>query len=52
MQPTYRYSTLAKGSEAFRLYQEWQKSGKPEDKKKLDQHMKQVEDKYRKLLNV
>lgn len=52
MQPTYRDSTLAKGSLALQLYQEWQKSKKPEDKKKLDQHMKQVEDNYRKLSNV
>lgn len=38
----YAGSTLAKGSKALELYTAWKKTGKPEDKKALDWHMKQV----------
>lgn len=46
----YNNVKLAKGSKALELYNEWKKSGKPEAKKALDQHMKEVASNERALL--
>ncbi|WP_396189405.1 hypothetical protein [Flavobacterium sp.] len=45
----YQNSKLHKSSRAHELYQEWQKTKKPEDKKKLDDHMKDVDRRYKEL---
>ena len=45
----YQDSFLHKNSKAYELYQDWQKSNKPEDKKKLDTHMKDVYRRYKEL---
>lgn len=50
MSVQYAGSTLMKGSKALELFNEWKKTGKPEDKKKLDQHMKDVDTRYKELL--
>jgi hypothetical protein len=36
-------------SHAFFLYELWKKFGTPEDKKKLDKHIKQVSEDYKRL---
>lgn len=46
----YQGSVLMKASKALELYQEWKKTSKPEDKKKLDDHMKDVDRRYKELL--
>ena len=46
----YQNSMLHKSSRAYELYQEWQKTKKPEDKKKLDDHMKDVDRRYKELM--
>lgn len=45
----YKGSWLQPNSYAYLLYELYQKSGKNEDKKKLDDHIKQVELDYNKL---
>lgn len=50
MKISYQNIELHKSSKAWELYQLWKKSGKPEDKKALDQHMKEVAQKERELL--
>lgn len=47
--PYYKDSFLARNSVAYLLYQTAVKSGDKKDWKKLDEHMKQVNDSYRKL---
>lgn len=51
-QVVYRGSVLAKGSRALELWQEWQdaKNDRNQYQKKLDQHMKDVEDRAKNLL--
>ena len=48
----YRNSILAKGSEALELWEAWQKDTKDRNaaQKKLDSHMKEVENRDRELL--
>lgn len=46
----YKDTQLAKGSRAYDLYLQWQKTKKPEDKKLLDLHLKEVETRGRELL--
>ena len=48
----YRNSILAKGSEALELWEAWQRDTKDRNaaQKKLDQHMKEVENRGRELL--
>lgn len=48
----YRGSVLAKGSTALELWEAWQKekSDRNAAQKKLDQHMKEVEQRARDLL--
>ena len=49
----YKEHTLAQNSEAYALYETWQKVSKPEDKKfyqkKLDAHLREVDRKYKEL---
>jgi hypothetical protein len=51
-QVVYRGSVLAKGSTALELWEAWQKekSDRNAAQKKLDQHMKDVEQRHRDLL--
>ena len=48
----YKGSILAKGSKALELWEEWQKEKKDRNaaQKKLDQHMKDVEQRAKELL--
>jgi hypothetical protein len=48
----YKGSILAKGSKALELWEEWQKEKKDRNaaQKKLDQHMKEVEQRAKDLL--
>jgi hypothetical protein len=48
----YKNLTLAKGSKALELWEDWQRDTKDRNaaQKKLDQHMKDVENRYRELL--
>ena len=51
-QVVYRGSVLSKGSTALELWEAWQKETKDRNaaQKKLDTHMKEVEQRYRDLL--
>lgn len=51
-QVVYRGSVLAKGSTALELWEAWQKekSDRNAAQKKLDQHMKEVEQRHQDLL--
>ena len=51
-QVVYRGSVLAKGSTALELWENWQKekSDRNAAQKKLDVHMKEVENRHRELL--
>lgn len=46
----YKGSILTKGSRALELWQEWDKTKTKEAKKKLDDHVKDVERRYKELL--
>lgn len=48
----YKGLTLSKGSKALELWEDWQKDTKDRNaaQKKLDSHMKDVENRYRELL--
>jgi len=50
----YKGITLAKGSTALELYEAWQRETKDRNlaQKKLDQNMKDVEDRYNKLTGI
>jgi hypothetical protein len=51
-QVVYKGSVLAKGSTALELWELWQREKKDRNaaQKKLDQHMKDVEQRHRELL--
>ena len=51
-QVVYRGSVLAKGSTALELWELWQRETKDRNaaQKKLDQHMKEVEQRHKDLL--
>lgn len=51
-QVVYKGSILAKGSTALELWEAWQKETKDRNaaQKKLDQHMKEVEQRHQDLL--
>jgi hypothetical protein len=51
-QVVYKGSVLAKGSTALELWEAWQKDTKDRNaaQKKLDAHMKEVEQRHRELL--
>jgi len=49
--PFYKGCFLARNSAAYLLYQTAMKSADKKDWKKLDEHMKQVDENYRKLHN-
>lgn len=51
-QVVYKGSVLAKGSTALELWELWQRETKDRNaaQKKLDQHMKEVEQRHRDLL--
>jgi hypothetical protein len=51
-QVVYRESVLSKGSTALELWEAWQKETKDRNaaQKKLDTHMKEVEQRHRDLL--
>lgn len=51
-QVVYRGSVLSKGSTALELWEAWQKDTKDRNaaQKKLDVHMKDVENRHRELL--
>lgn len=42
-EPTYRGSVLKRNSDAYRLWETWQKTKDAEDRDKLDKHMKQLD---------
>ena len=46
----YKNHNLAQSSQAYELWEAWKKTNKPEDLKKLDQHLKDVEQRHRDLL--
>lgn len=46
MSIVYKNCILAKNSQALELYNTWKKSGESKDRKKLDDHMKELERKY------
>ena len=46
----YKGSLLHRNSKAYELYQQWQKSKLPEDKKLLDLHMADVDRRYKELM--
>ena len=48
----YRGCILAKGSKALELYEQYRKTNDNKDRKKLDDHMKQVENTYNLLCGV
>lgn len=50
--PFYKGSFLARNSVAYLLYQAAVKSTDKKDWKKLDEHMKQVDQNYQKLHNA
>lgn len=49
----YKELVLSKGSRALELWEEWQREKKDRNaaQKKLDNHMKDVEDRYKTLMN-
>lgn len=51
-QVVYKNSILAKGSKALELWEEWQKETKDRNaaQKKLDQHMKELDNNARDLM--
>lgn len=51
-QVVYRDSVLAKGSQALELWEDWQKAKSDRNKfqKKLDDHMKQLDQNAKELL--
>jgi hypothetical protein len=51
-QVVYRGSVLSKGSTALELWENWQreKSDRNAAQKKLDQHLKEVEQRHKELL--
>jgi hypothetical protein len=51
-QVMYRSTILAKGSKALELYEQYRKTNDSKDRKKLDDHMKQVENTYNMLCGV
>lgn len=46
----YKHHNLATTSEGYKLWEAWKKSGKPEDLKKLDQHLKEVDERAKSLV--
>lgn len=48
--PTGVFTRLMEGSDSFEMYQEYKKTGKPEDKKKLDVHMKSLHNTFLKYM--
>lgn len=46
----YKHHNMAHNSEAYKLWELWKKSGKAEDQKKLDQHLKEVDEKAKQLV--
>jgi hypothetical protein len=51
-QVVYRNSVLAKGSRALELWEDWQRAKTDRNvfQKKLDEHMKDVEQRYKDLM--
>lgn len=45
----YKHYNLATNSYAYELLEAYRKSNKPEDQRKLDQHLKQLDRDYEKL---
>lgn len=45
----YKHHNLATNSEAYRLLQEYRKSGDSKDQKKLDAHLRELDRKYKEL---
>ena len=45
----YRGSWLMKSSQAYYLYEVWKKFGDNKDRKNLDNHMKELDAKYKAL---
>jgi len=48
----YKDSWLAKTSQAYLLYEVWQKTKDNKDRKKLDDHVKDVDQKYKQLAGL
>jgi hypothetical protein len=46
----YKNHNLATTSEGYKLWETWKKTNKPEDKKKLDDHLKDVDTKAKQLV--
>jgi len=45
----YKNHNLATNSEAYKLLQEYQKSGDPKDQRKLDAHLRELDRRYKEL---
>lgn len=46
----YKNHNLATSSQAYELWETWKKTGKAEDLKKLDQHLKEVDERAKNLV--
>jgi hypothetical protein len=46
----YKNHNLATNSEAYRLWEAWKKSGDSKDRAKLDGHLKDVDRRYKELV--
>ena len=46
----YKRHNMAHNSEAYRLWETWKKTGSVEDQKKLDLHLREVEQRDKQLL--
>ena len=42
-EPTYRGSVLKRNSDAYKLWETWQKTQDAKDRARLDKHMKQLD---------
>ena len=45
----YKNHNLARNSEGYKLWETWKKSGLESDKRKLDQHLKEVDERDKQL---
>ena len=48
----YKHHNLATNSHAYELLEAYRRSGKPEDQKKLEQHLKEVDKRYDELHGI
>lgn len=46
----YKHHNIAVNSEAYKLWEMWKKTEKVEDKKKLDEHLREVDERAKQLV--